>query len=98
MSSPDSETTALLQGSNGINHSKPDVKVRASVWGALTSVFIVGVVFVLWFPDLLSEAFSPILGTLPKDPMLAALSILDHAPVIVRVFQNPSPSECGDAT
>ncbi|KAJ7124986.1 membrane dipeptidase-domain-containing protein [Mycena epipterygia] len=51
----------------------------------LTTVFAVGLVFLVGVPQLLPDAFAPLLGRLPKDPMRAALLILDNSPVIVHL-------------
>lgn len=62
---------------------KSDPKVRAVVWGSLTVLFVVAIILLVGFEDLFGDAFAPWLGKLPKDPHLAALAILDKAPVIV---------------
>jgi len=61
------------------------LKTRGAVWGGLTFVFVAALVLVLFFQHLLPGAFYPWLGLLPKDPSLAALRILDNAPIIVRL-------------
>lgn len=87
----DNERTQLLSqgnqngdGSDGNKETQPNSKTRAAVWGVLTLLFVIGLVPLLAFQDNLPEELFPWLGRLPGDPMLAALSILDKAPVIVR--------------
>lgn len=64
-----------------------DVKTRGIVWGTLTLLFVAALVLVLGFPNVIAESpLHPWLGLLPKDPMLAAMAILDNSPVIVRGF------------
>lgn len=62
----------------------PNVRTRGIVWGILTFIFLLGLVFVLFFSDRFADTLYPWVGQLPKDPQLAALRILDNAPVIVR--------------
>jgi hypothetical protein len=58
--------------------------IRTSVWGGLTVLFVLGLILVAVLHDSLADwSWS---GRLPKDPMLAAWSIMDIAPVIVRCF------------
>lgn len=52
----------------------------------LTVLFVAALVVVMLFQHLLLNSFYPWLGLLPNDPMLAALAILDKAPVIVRLY------------
>ncbi|KAF8893916.1 membrane dipeptidase-domain-containing protein [Infundibulicybe gibba] len=59
-----------------------DPKTRAAVWGTLTLFFVVALIVVLGFPNKLGEIFDPLLGKLPRDPMKAALVMMDQAPVI----------------
>jgi hypothetical protein len=63
-----------------------NMKTRGVIWGTLTAVFLAGLVVVMLFQHLLVDSFYPWLGLLPRDPMLAALAILDNAPVIVRLL------------
>lgn len=63
-----------------------DPKVRAWVWGPLTVLFVAALVILLGFFHSLPTALILWLGELPRDPMLAALAILDKAPVLVRSF------------
>ncbi|KAF8973191.1 membrane dipeptidase-domain-containing protein [Flammula alnicola] len=83
-----SESSPLLgdngRGQNGGAHTQgaSNPKVRSIVWGLLTLLFLVAVVLLVGFGRVFGDAFSPWLGTLPKDPTLAALAILDNAPVI----------------
>lgn len=83
------ETTPLLENGNGahVEETRPsrhNLLVRAIIWTLLTLLFIVGLVVVLIFQDKLPDSLYPWLGRLPKDPMAAALIIMDKAPVIVR--------------
>ncbi|KAJ7232772.1 membrane dipeptidase-domain-containing protein [Mycena haematopus] len=57
-------------------------KTRAVVWAVLTTVFAASLVVLLIFPQVLPDALAPLMGRLPKDPMRAALQILNEAPVI----------------
>ncbi|KAK7057455.1 dipeptidase [Favolaschia claudopus] len=57
-------------------------KTRAVIWTALTIIFAASLVILLIFPHILPDALAPLVGRLPKDPMKAALQILDNAPVI----------------
>ncbi|PFH52070.1 hypothetical protein AMATHDRAFT_57893 [Amanita thiersii Skay4041] len=61
---------------------QPNLKNRTIIWSTLTLIFIFALVFVLCFQHLLSDAALPWVGTLPRDPMLAAFAILKVAPVI----------------
>ncbi len=58
-------------------------KVRIVVWGTFTLVFLVMLVILLAFQDILGDGIKSTLGIMPKDPMRAAFVILDKAPVIV---------------
>ncbi len=88
----DNERTQLLgqgdqnghDGTDGNKETQPSSKTRAVVLGVLTFLFVLGLVPLLAFQNKLPEELFPWLGRLPSDPMLAALSILDKAPVIVR--------------
>ncbi|KAF4598480.1 hypothetical protein EYR38_006882 [Pleurotus pulmonarius] len=92
MNDDDNERTHLLgqgdqnghDGTDGNKETQPSSKTRAVVWGVLTLLFVIGLVPLLAFQNKLPEELFPWLGRLPSDPMLAALSILDKAPVIVR--------------
>jgi membrane dipeptidase len=83
-----SETAPLLatdlQDTDELTPSQSNPKVRGIVWGALTSLFLVAVVLLVGFQGIFGDSFAEWLGVLPKDPILAALAILDKAPVIVR--------------
>ncbi|KAF9467327.1 membrane dipeptidase-domain-containing protein [Collybia nuda] len=59
-----------------------NMKLRGIIWGVLTFLFVIALVAVLLFQRLLLNSFYPWLGLLPKDPTLAALAILNQAPVI----------------
>ena len=82
-----SETAPLLptdrQDIDELTPCESNPKVRGVVWGALTLLFFVGLVLLVGFQEMFGDAFAGWLGVLPKDPMLAALAILDKAPVIV---------------
>lgn len=81
-----SETSPLLdrQDTDELAPCKSNPKVRGIVWGALTLLFLVVLVLLVGFQGIFGDPFAEWLGVLPKDPMLAALAILDKAPVIVR--------------
>jgi len=83
------EASSLLTGRRPQNdgqaratHCEADPTTRGIVWGALTVLFVTGLVLLVGFQHLLEDRFYPLFGLLPKDPMLAALAILDKAPVI----------------
>ncbi|KAJ2931243.1 hypothetical protein H1R20_g5838, partial [Candolleomyces eurysporus] len=57
-------------------------KKRGVVWGLLTLLFAAALILMLGFEDKVADTIGPWLGLLPHDPALAALIILDHAPVI----------------
>ncbi|KAK0212580.1 renal dipeptidase family [Desarmillaria ectypa] len=50
---------------------------------------VAALVVLLFFQDSLPDGFAPWLGTLPKDPLLAALKVLEKAPVIVSHIDLP---------
>ncbi|KAK2467854.1 hypothetical protein APHAL10511_000149 [Amanita phalloides] len=86
-----SETSPLLRNHDSddeedphtaVTPSKPNYKARAFVWGALTLIFASALVLILGFQQSLPDAFRPWLGLLPRDPAMAALTILKAAPVI----------------
>ena len=83
-----SETAPLLptdrQDTDELTPCESNPKVRGIVWGALTSLLLVALVLLVGFRGIFGDSFAEWLGVLPKDPMLAALAILDKAPVIVR--------------
>ena len=83
-----SETAPLLatdgQDVDELIPCEPNPKVRRIVRGALTLLFIAALVLLVGFQEIFGDPFAEWLGVLPKDPMLAALVILDRAPVIVR--------------
>jgi len=49
----------------------------------MTLLFVVALVLLVGFEKVFGDTLAPYLGTLPSDPYLAALAILDKAPVIV---------------
>lgn len=57
-------------------------KSRAVIWTTLVVIFLAALIFALGWPHLVALAF-PWIGILPNDPWIAALTILDKAPVIV---------------
>lgn len=61
-------------------------KARMTVWTVLTLLFILMLVILLKFQDVLSDGIKSALGILPTDPMNAALVILAKAPVVVCLF------------
>ncbi|KAH8827962.1 membrane dipeptidase-domain-containing protein [Flagelloscypha sp. PMI_526] len=70
---------------NGLQpaYMSPDMsKTRAIIWSILTALFIAALVIALAYSNLIALAFYPWIGILPTDPMLAALAVLDKAPVI----------------
>jgi membrane dipeptidase len=83
-----SETAHLLatnsQDADELIPRESNPKVRRIVWGALTLLLLVAIVLLVGFQGIFSDSFAEWLGALPKDPTLAALAILDKAPVIVR--------------
>lgn len=76
----DNEGTPLF---SGLHHEPANPKTRGIVWGLLTILFAATLVIILVFPQWLGQSFSPWMGLLPDDPALAALAILDRAPVLV---------------
>jgi membrane dipeptidase len=89
--SADDETTPLLPQTVATESDNPPGKMRAAVWAALTTLFTVALVVLLFFPQIVPDALAPVIGRLPKDPMRAALRILDNAPVIVSAVQLLTP-------
>ncbi|KAF8906470.1 membrane dipeptidase-domain-containing protein [Gymnopilus junonius] len=85
------ENSPLLANDGNQEHTdiqtatKSNPKVRATVWGSLTVLFVAAIILLVGFESLFGDAFAPWLGKLPKDPHLAALAILDKAPVIVHL-------------
>lgn len=71
---------------NGSHYESANPKTRGVVWGLLTVLFALALVVLLGFPQWLGQSFAPWLGNLPRDPALAALAILDCAPVIVSLI------------
>jgi hypothetical protein len=63
-------------------------KARLTIWTILTLVFVLMLVILLRFQDILSDGFKSALGILPKDPLYAAHVILRKAPVIVSAHSN----------
>ncbi|KAJ7188553.1 membrane dipeptidase-domain-containing protein [Mycena filopes] len=88
VSTPD-ESTRLLGGYQPTDadlvaheaYENPS-KVRGAVWSVLTILVAVALVILLGAPQILPDALAPLVGRLPKDPLRAALYILDSAPVI----------------
>lgn len=58
------------------------ITVRGTTWGVLTLLFVSALVFLLFFQDSFRDWVWS--DRMPKDPRLAALKILDEAPIIVR--------------
>lgn len=83
-----SETAPLLathrQDTDELTPCESNPKVRGVIWGALTLLFLVALVLLVGFQGIFGDPFAGWLDALPKDPTLAALAILDKAPVIVR--------------
>lgn len=65
--------------------------VRAIVYSALTAIFVVALVTLLFFWDKAPVGVGP---GLPSDPYEAALVIMDKAPVIVSSPWRVTPIEC----
>ncbi|KAK7472978.1 hypothetical protein VKT23_001082 [Stygiomarasmius scandens] len=65
-------------------NAHPNLRTRSVVWGILTIITVAALVVLLFFNDSLPDMvkLSPLIGGKPKDPTLAALGILDRAPVI----------------
>lgn len=81
------ESSPLLQGEaydEDVEAGEANVKTRSIIWSTLTLVFIVILVPLVFFPQKISDSLYPWIGLLPRDPALAALAILDKAPIIVR--------------
>lgn len=81
------ESSPLLRDEpydENLEADKANVKTRSIVWGGLTFVFIAILVPLVFFPHKMFDFLYPWIGLLPRDPALAALAILDKAPVIVR--------------
>ncbi|GLB37324.1 putative metallo-dependent hydrolases superfamily, peptidase M19 family protein [Lyophyllum shimeji] len=86
------ETSSLLpghrsqpEGEDGhgkATHSESNLRTRGIVWGALTILLFAGLVLFVGFQHVLEDRFYPLFGLLPKDPILAALAIMEKAPVI----------------
>ncbi|KAL0072756.1 hypothetical protein AAF712_000519 [Marasmius tenuissimus] len=74
------ESNPLLPRSHPPENSKP----RVVVWSILTTLTLVALVVFLFFQDALPDSLKlvPWIGGDVKDPMAAALAILDKAPVI----------------
>lgn len=66
--------------------------IRAIVYGSLTLLFGVALVGMLFF----WEELGGVIGGLPKDPLKAALVIMDSAPVIVSNFSSIRSSDQRD--
>jgi hypothetical protein len=73
-----------------------DPRPRAFVWAALTVLTIITLVLLLPLQTILPDALRVWTGTLPSDPLRAALVILDRAPIIVS--SNFCPALLHDST
>ncbi|KAF8995477.1 membrane dipeptidase-domain-containing protein [Cyathus striatus] len=78
----DHESAPLLNSTRNEEYRAANPKTRAIVWGALTLLFGAALVLFLAFGNSVSDSLAPWVGRLPQDPMLAALAILEKAPVI----------------
>ncbi|ESK91003.1 microsomal dipeptidase [Moniliophthora roreri MCA 2997] len=78
MSSP--ERSPLLHS----NKLEDNSRARTIVWSILTALTVAALVVFLFFQDALPDSVKliPWIGGNPRDPMRAALSILERAPVI----------------
>ncbi|KAF7298126.1 Dipeptidase [Mycena chlorophos] len=77
------ETTTLLPPAEAPEEEEIHyTRTRGIVWSVLTALFAVSVVILVWFPQVVPDALAPLVGRLPKDPLKAAVQILDRAPVI----------------
>ena len=81
---PPSESAPLLPD---VERAKPEPtrRIRAVIHAALSAIFVLTLVLVLFFLDD-GKSGSWLSGQLPKDPILAAQEVLKVAPVIVRLF------------
>ncbi|KAF9047370.1 membrane dipeptidase-domain-containing protein [Panaeolus papilionaceus] len=87
-----SETSPLIAGgSNGNYHNdsesqearaESNSKSRMIVGGLVALLFLAALILFVGFEDKLAPYVGPWIGTLPKDPLLAANLILEKAPVI----------------
>jgi membrane dipeptidase len=77
------EHAPLLSAGHDDSPRSSNPKVRAIIGGLLTLLFVVALVLLVGFEKVFGDTLGPYLGTLPSDPYLAALAILDKAPVIV---------------
>ena len=79
-----SESAPLLPD---VERAKPEPtrRIRAVIHAALSAIFVLTLVLVLFFLDD-GKSGSWLSGQLPKDPILAAQEVLKVAPVIVRLF------------
>lgn len=82
------ETSPLLPSSNsGTNTNRESddhverSKAHAVVGASLTALFVIMLTLMLVFD--LHDSIGPWFGAIPKDPSLAALVILQNAPIIV---------------
>lgn len=85
-SSPDEHYSGQGMNTNANANVDTDMRTRKIVWTALTFVFVTTLAILVFFQHVLPDACSRWLGVLPSDPDLAALAVLDIAPVIVRGF------------
>ncbi|KAG6861682.1 hypothetical protein C0995_013251 [Termitomyces sp. Mi166 len=81
------ESSALLARSEESASTRPSAisKTRHIIWIILTVLFVGSLVLFVGFQHLLAELY-PLFG-LPKDPLDAALAILNRAPVIVGLYE-----------
>lgn len=100
-----SETSPLIAGgSNGNYHNdsesqearaESNSKSRMIVGGLVALLFLAALILFVGFEDKLAPYVGPWIGTLPKDPLLAANLILEKAPVIVSGQPFSSPCKPG---
>ncbi|KAJ3772979.1 membrane dipeptidase-domain-containing protein [Lentinula raphanica] len=83
---PDSSehTNGYDGGANTTNQPPFNITVRSVIWGILTTLTVAALVLLLFFQDSLPDNVKtlPWVGGEPKDSMIAALGILEKAPII----------------
>ena len=80
------ESTRLLE--TGKYEAEEEYRTRSIVWSVLTTLVVAVLVVLVFFENILPDTIAPWIGALPKDPMRAALQIMETAPIIVRVTRS----------